>query len=165
MILVTVGAYYRSFDRLVKSMDDLANAIEEQVIIQRGASTYEPLYADHFQFTTFTHMQELTRLARVIVNHAGAGSIILALKLGKPLVVVPRLEKYGEALDDHQRQIAKTLDSQGKVVVVMEPTPETLRDAIDKAILQNSEPIGATQLVHSIKEQLKKWQYISRQAR
>jgi beta-1,4-N-acetylglucosaminyltransferase len=143
MILVTVGNHVQPFDRLVKGMDKLAAQIDEEVVIQSGYATYEPRYARHFRFTSGKEMQELTRAARVQVCHAGSGSIISALRLGKPLVVVPRRVQYHEHIDDHQLQLADAVEKQGKLVAVPDPTPEALWQAIQKAASMDS-PEGKT---------------------
>jgi beta-1,4-N-acetylglucosaminyltransferase len=133
VILVTVGNHVEPFDRLIKGMDELAAQIDEEIVIQTGHATYEPQYARHFHFTSGQEMQDLTRAARVQVSHAGSGSILSALRMGKPLVVVPRRLKYHEHIDDHQLQLAGAVEKQGKLVAVHEPTPQALRDAIAKA--------------------------------
>jgi beta-1,4-N-acetylglucosaminyltransferase len=133
MILVTVGNYVKPFDRLIKGMDELAGQIDEEVVMQTGHCTYTPKYAQHFRFTSGKEMLELTKAARVQVCHAGSGSILFALRLGKPLVVVPRRLKYHEVIDDHQLQLAGAVEKQGKLVVVHTATPEALLVAINKA--------------------------------
>jgi UDP-N-acetylglucosamine transferase subunit ALG13 len=55
--------------------------------------------------------------ADVVITHAGVGSILSALRVGKVPVVVPRLARYHEHIDDHQIEIAKLLGNLGLVVV------------------------------------------------
>jgi beta-1,4-N-acetylglucosaminyltransferase len=142
MILVTVGNHVEPFDRLIKGMDELAGQIDEEVIMQTGHCTYEPNHARHFQFTSGKEMLELTKAARVQVCHAGSGSILIALRRGKPLVVVPRRLKYHEHIDDHQLQLAGAVEKQGRLVAVHEATPEALLAAINKAMTLES--VGQT---------------------
>jgi beta-1,4-N-acetylglucosaminyltransferase len=138
MILVTVGNHVEPFDRLIKGMDELAGQIDEEVVMQTGHSTYKPKYARHFQFTSGQEMLELTKAARVQVCHAGSGSILIALRMGKPLVVVPRRLKFHEHIDDHQLQLAGAVEKQGKLVSVEEPSPQALQAAIEKAVTLES---------------------------
>ena len=98
MILVTVGTPQQPFDRLVKAMDDFAAQTGETVVIQAGTATYEPKHAEYFRWTTSQDMERLTRESRIVITQASAGAIILALKFGKPLIVLPRLSKYGRTL-------------------------------------------------------------------
>ena len=152
MILVTVGTHNRGFDRLVRAADELAAQIEEPVVIQYGSAVYEPQHASRsFRFTTGQEMEELTLQARVIVMHAAAGSLILALQLGKPLVVVPRLRKYKEVMDDHQTQLAKALVEEGRGVVVQQPSGENLLRAIQQAAHQKSKPVDNSRLVGALR--------------
>ncbi|HLA98983.1 MAG TPA: glycosyltransferase [Anaerolineales bacterium] len=130
MILVTVGTHNQGFERLVRAVDELAGELDERMVIQYGASTYLPQQAEGFQWTTSEEMERLTSQARVVVSHAAAGAIILALRLGKPLVVVPRLKVYREHFDDHQAQLAAALAGTGRLVCVAKPTPQALRLAV-----------------------------------
>lgn len=131
MILVTVGMHTDGFLRLIEEMDRIASTIEEEVIMQIGATRYKPRTASYFDFTTLNHMEELCKRARIIVSHAGAGSILTALKYGRPLVVVPRLQKYDEHMDDHQLELAEVLSQAGVLLVAYETLElvEKLRQA------------------------------------
>nr|POE56384.1 udp-n-acetylglucosamine transferase subunit alg13 [Quercus suber] len=48
----------------------------------------------------------------VVVSHAGSGTVLEALRLGIPLIVVPN----NALLDDHQVELAEALAAQGYVV-------------------------------------------------
>ena len=158
MILVTVGTHDRGFDRLVRSMDLYAATTGERVVIQRGSSAYEPRHADSLTFTDYETMEALNRAARLVVTHAAAGAIILALRLGKPLVVVPRRAADGEALDDHQHQLAAALAAQGRVQVVAEPSCEALQEAIERAIPAPLDPHSRSVLAQALRDQLGAWE-------
>jgi beta-1,4-N-acetylglucosaminyltransferase len=120
VILVTVGTHTDPFLRLIEGMDQVAAGLDEEVIIQTGIAAYHPKAATAFGFTSQEHMEELCRDARIIVSHAGAGCILTALRRGKPLVVMPRLRKYGEHADDHQIELAHALSEMGVVLVANE---------------------------------------------
>ena len=51
--------------------------------------------------------------ADVIISHAGTGSVIPPLKKGKKVIVFPRMECYGEHLDDHQLELADIFTQNG----------------------------------------------------
>lgn len=116
MIFVTVGGM-RAFERLVCQMDLIAGELDEQVVIQIGSTKYEPKNCDYFRFMSRNDMERLYTDARVVVSHAGTGSILTALEYDKPLVLVPRLKKYGEVFDDHQLELARQMEAQGVAVV------------------------------------------------
>ncbi len=61
---------------------------------------------------------ELVRAARVVVTHAGVGTIMVALANGKRPVVMPRLSRFAEAVDDHQLGLARRLSEADFVTLV-----------------------------------------------
>ena len=117
MILVTVGLMY-GFERLVKEMDRIAGRMDEAVIMQIGETTYKPKNARYFRFTSNEEIDRLYEDVRVVVCHAGVGSILTALEHGKPVIAVPRRKKYGEHVDDHQLEIARELEKERMITVV-----------------------------------------------
>ena len=131
MILVTVGTHTQGFVRLVQKMDEIAAKLEQEVVMQIGVTDYIPQNARYFRFVDQSEMERLNQEAVVVVTHAGAGSILTALLWSKPVIVVPRLVKFGEHKDDHQLQIAEALSETGKVVAVFDV--ESLEDALAQA--------------------------------
>ena len=69
----------------------------------------------------YDELAETMRAARVVVCHAGVGSILTALTNGKRPVTVPRLARLGEAVDDHQLPFARRLAEAGLVTLVEDP--------------------------------------------
>jgi UDP-N-acetylglucosamine transferase subunit ALG13 len=53
-----------------------------------------------------------------VVCHAGVGSALQAMSVGKAPILVPRLIEHGEHVDDHQEQIAKRLGGLGLAMPV-----------------------------------------------
>ncbi len=102
MIFVTVGTQ-GSFDRLVTAMDEWAREHPEtDVFAQIGPSESEP---EHFDFQRDLEPADFQRHlenASAVVAHAGCGTILSALELGKPVVVMPRRADLGEHRNDHQ---------------------------------------------------------------
>jgi beta-1,4-N-acetylglucosaminyltransferase len=157
MILVTVGLHNQGFERLIQAADELASSLSERVLIQYGSSKYIPESAEHISYTSGEQMENLVREARLVIAHAAAGSILLALREGKPLVVVPRLKEFNEVYDNHQIQLANALNNEGRVVLVNNPTAETLLNAIETATSNKQFAYHTNQLVEALKQQLKKW--------
>jgi len=114
MIFVTVGTDEHDFSRLVKKMDELPG----KNVMQIGHTKYEPKKAEWFRFEKNSVIEGLYKKADIIVTHGGAGSIIRSLKGGKVPIVVPRLKKHGEHLNDHQLDLARGLEGKGRVVLV-----------------------------------------------
>ena len=67
------------------------------------------------------------READLVISHAGAGSIINALRNRKPLIIVPRLIEFGEHTNSHQVDLAKAMQERGKAIA-----------CIDVRLLQNA---------------------------
>jgi beta-1,4-N-acetylglucosaminyltransferase len=133
VILVTVGLHDRPFDRLVRAADGMASLTTEPVIIQRGCTRYRPLHAAWFGAVPASRMAALVAQARVVVSHAGAGSVLSAQRARVPLVLVPRLCRWGESIDDHQQQLAAALAQQGRAAVLDEVSPMALYCAAAQA--------------------------------
>lgn len=120
MIFVTVGTHTQGFERLINAVDELSacGKIKENVVVQIGSSKYEPKNCKWFRFESPEKMAEWSGKARIIITHAGEGSVILALTLKKPIIVVPRYKKFGEHVDDHQLDIAWALEREKMAVAV-----------------------------------------------
>lgn len=113
MIYVTLGTMFLDFERLVTAMDRIAEDTGEQVVIQVGMSARRPRHCAWFDFLPRDACLELQRYARVIVGHAGIGTAIDALSVKRPFIVVPRLKRYREHMNDHQIEIADAIARRG----------------------------------------------------
>lgn len=118
MIFVTVGTNEAPFDRLLAAVDGLE--VEETTVVQCGSSALRPAGCECVEFMSFDQIVEHVRAARVVVTHAGVGSVLVALANGKRPIVVPRLAAHGEAVDDHQLAFARRFASEGQVRLVDE---------------------------------------------
>lgn len=121
MIFVTVGTHEQPFDRLIKCIDKLkeTNVITEEVIIQMGYSTYEPQYCMWSKLYPYQKMIELTHDARIVITHGGPSSFVMPLQFSKIPIVVPRMRKYGEHVNDHQVDFSKAVsERKGNIIYV-----------------------------------------------
>jgi beta-1,4-N-acetylglucosaminyltransferase len=119
MIFVTVGTNEAPFDRLLLTLDEIAT--DEEVVVQHGSSSVHPPRATCFESIPYEELTELVCQARAVVSHAGVGSVLTALANGKRPIVVPRLHRFGEAVDDHQLPFARRLEQAGLVTLVEDP--------------------------------------------
>jgi UDP-N-acetylglucosamine transferase subunit ALG13 len=129
MIFITVGTSQYPFDRLVRVADALTDL--DDVVVQRGASAIVPSRARSVDFLDFADVVDHIRRARLVVMHAGVGSIMLALAGGKRPFVIPRRRDLDEVVDNHQFQIARELARIGRVTLVEDPDalPDLLQSA------------------------------------
>lgn len=116
MILVTLGTQKFQMNRLVEAADKMAESIDEEVFVQTGNSTYVPTHCKHSEFVDSVSFKDMIAQCSVLVTHSGVGSIMTGLNAGKPVVVVPRLKKYNEHVDNHQQDIAEAFAGKGCVL-------------------------------------------------
>ena len=124
MIFVTLGTQDYPFDRLLRALD----GVEEELVVQGGASTHRPAGAEWLGFMPAPQIVGHVRRARVVVSHAGVGSVLTVVGEGKRPVVVPRLQRHGEAVDDHQLPFARRAAEAGLLTLVEDVS--TLRDVV-----------------------------------
>lgn len=117
MIFATVGSTQIPFERLVHALEALPG---DQLYAQHGPVPAPPGAATARPYMQFPEIIETMERADVVVCHAGAGSILCALRTGHMPVVVPRLRRYRETVDDHQVEFARALAQEGKVIAVSE---------------------------------------------
>ncbi|WP_095594472.1 glycosyltransferase [Actibacterium pelagium] len=105
MIFVTVGTQF-PFPRLVNAIAELD--LDEKVVAQVGSDSgvYPFETADFMRPEAF---EEAAQQARVIVAHAGMGSVLAARRWSKPLILMPRRADFGEHRNDHQLATARQL--------------------------------------------------------
>jgi UDP-N-acetylglucosamine transferase subunit ALG13 len=133
VIFVITGMEIHPFDRLARTVDELhrTRAVGEDFLIQLGSCTFEPRHVPFVRYLSFGEICDRIREASVVITHAGAGSTLVTLQQGKHPVVVPRLARFGEHVDDHQLGLAEKLASRGLVTVVRDEA--TLAGAIEAA--------------------------------
>lgn len=120
MIFVTVGTQKFQMDRLIKAIDELAGCSKEKFFVQTGHSGYVPKHCEHSSFLDRDTMNEKVNRCSLLICHAGVGSILLGLKRGKKVVVVPRMKRFGEHVDNHQVEIAKSFAKAGYIRMAMD---------------------------------------------
>ncbi len=107
MIFVTVGSRNYPFNRLFSKLDLLyeEGILRDSMFAQIGTSTYKPKHYQYKYFIPPDEFSESVKKADIVVAHGASGSIMMALNAGKKVIVVTRLEKYGEHINDHQIQL------------------------------------------------------------
>lgn len=147
MIFVTVGMHTKGFDRLLKKMDEIAGTSGEEVVMQIGHTSFRPQKAKWFDFTTEAGIKEWCKKARVVVTQP-AMSILDAQEQGVPVIVVPRLKRYDEVIDDHQLDFARELEKEGKVIAVYDV--DKLDEVLQKSDLKPQKLAKDKRLVNAL---------------
>ncbi len=104
MIFVTIGTHPQGFNRLLRHIDLLAEELKEEVIIQRGFSSYKPRNAKSFTFVD--DLKPYYTKARLVISHSATTVLEYMLTQKKPIITVPRQKIYGEHINDHQVEFA-----------------------------------------------------------
>ena len=122
MIFVTVGTHEQPFNRLIKEVDRLKKEgiITDEVFIQTGFSTYEPQYCDWKNIISYSEMEDYMNRADIIITHGGPATFMGAIAKGKKPIVVPRQEKFGEHVNDHQLDFAYQVKNRYDNIEVIE---------------------------------------------
>ncbi|MGV9714549.1 glycosyltransferase [Rhodococcus pyridinivorans] len=117
-VFVTLGTIkpYR-FDRLVDRLLQILPTNCE-ITWQTGVTERTDLPGDVHDTVTAEMFERFVKESDVVVSHAGVGSAMQILDLGKCPVLVPRQSAFGEHVDDHQAQIARDLGEKGLAVSV-----------------------------------------------
>ena len=118
MILVLLGTQNNSFHRLLEEIEKLKNkgAIEGKIIVQAGHTKFESKQMELLNLIPKEELDKYIHKADFIITHGGVGSIISAIKANKKTVAVPRIHKYNEHINDHQKQIVQIFNEKGYII-------------------------------------------------
>ncbi|KAJ7582867.1 glycosyltransferase family 1 protein [Mycena floridula] len=133
---ITVGS--TEFEQLVQAatsdavLASLFNRGYTELVVQCGNSKLQPHDALNMEkngvmVNIWRKKPSLLRdleQADLVISHAGSGTILEVLRLGKPLIVVPN----PTLLDNHQAEIAEALE---QLNYLKSSTPSQLAETID----------------------------------
>lgn len=116
MIFATVGSHpsFR-FERLLRGLESLPG---DDLVVQYGPGRPPTNAREAVRWMPFDLMLERISRASRVVSHAGVGTLLCAIDAGHVPVVLPRMRRYGETVDDHQLELARALGDAGRVVLV-----------------------------------------------
>ena len=130
-LVVTVGgnAHY-GFERLIRRLHAVLPA-DWEVLWQVGPSRVADLGIEAIVSLPATELRAAIAGADVVISHAGTGSILTALSLGKRPIVVPRRAAHGEHVDGHQDELAAYVAGAGlaQVLEADEIVPADIQEA------------------------------------
>ena len=132
MIFITVGSLF-PFDRLIRRMDEIAPTLPDQTFFaQIFEGAYEPANFPFARLISRRDFVEKMQETTLIVAHAGMGSVISAMDVGKPIILVPRVLEWGEYTTDHQMATARWLEGRPGIHVCYDDAklPETIVAAL-----------------------------------
>jgi UDP-N-acetylglucosamine transferase subunit ALG13 len=119
MITVTLGTIPFSFDRAIDWLECLlkGGVISESVFVQHGTTDVSALAKYPFVKTTpiveTSLLMKTIEESRLIISHAGQGLTRSLAAQGACFILVPRLARYKEHIDDHQLWFARGVEKLG----------------------------------------------------
>lgn len=132
MIFATVGTQL-PFDRMLTSLDSwAAHNPGIPVLAQTGDSPGSFPHIETVSSLSQAEFREQFDKARLIVAHAGMGTILSAAEVGKPLILMPRRLKFKEHRTDHQQDTANEMARLSNVTIVQDG--QDLRRELDRAL-------------------------------
>ncbi len=138
MIFLTVGTQ-APFDRLVCAVDEWAGQNpSSRILAQIGQTDYRPRHLEWHGTLDPGEFAKHFEAADQLVSHAGMGTIIDAMRLGKPLLVLPRLAEYQEHRNNHQVGTARRFLELGRIHAVFDTG--ALSAALDRLLLAKPSP-------------------------
>jgi len=139
-VVVTVGtAGEFPFRRLIEPLaallsedGPLSKATERpvEVLWQTGCTPVDGLGITATPFLPAAELNAALAKADLVVAHAGTGSAMAVLDGGRYPLMALRKERYGEAGDDHQQDLAAELERRGLAGTIADPAELTAEDLL-----------------------------------
>ncbi len=133
MIFVTLGTQDKSFERLLKAIEDKIKAgkIKDKVIVQAGYTKFKSKYMEVFDLVPIDKFNQYVKTCDVLITHGGVGSILTGITNNKKVIAIPRLSRYKEHTNDHQVQIVCEFARRGYILKVddLEKIDEVIKEA------------------------------------
>ena len=122
MIFVTLGTQDKVFDRLLKDIDKEIDkgTIKDKVIVQAGFTKYNSKNMEIFDLLDKDEFDKYIKECDLLITHGGVGSILTGLKNNKKVIATPRLAKYNEHMNDHQKEIIEKFSNAGYILAYNE---------------------------------------------
>jgi UDP-N-acetylglucosamine transferase subunit ALG13 len=136
LIFLTIGSMF-PFDRLVRAVDAWAAGAPEgaqDILAQIGEGDYKPVHMRWVKRLDRADYEATVAGSRIVVAHAGVGSVVTAGEFGRPIVVMPRRMHLAEHTSDHQMETVGWL--RGKSGVHIAETEADLSGCIASALAE-----------------------------
>lgn len=119
-VVVTFGTMQKyGFRRAIEVIAPILQGIgveSSNILWQTGCTRLDGLSIDGRAMVPAQELREAMAEADLIIAHAGVGSALTALELGKAPIIIPRESRFNEHVDDHQTMIANELNTRGLAV-------------------------------------------------
>lgn len=133
-VVVTVGTDHHRFDRLIGWVDAWAAAHPEiSVLVQHGTAA-APAHGRAVVMLGYDELVAAMRQADAVVAQGGPATMMDARSVGHRPIVVPRLGRLDEVVDDHQVTFSRWMADRD-LVWIAEDEP-TLHHLLDRALAE-----------------------------
>ena len=143
------------FDRLVEAMDSWAKEhTEATVFAQVGESKVQVRHMECRRMVTPAEYRQRFEWADLVVSHVGMGTVITAVEVGKPLVLIARRPELNEVTSAHQIATAAWLVGCGGLRIVSEchELPAAIAECAGMGALENIESGTRPRLIQAIRD-------------
>lgn len=158
MILVTLGTQDKSFDRLLKALDNKVaeGKINDKIVVQAGTTHYESKNMEIYDFVPYDKFDDLIDSCDILITHGGVGSIITGLKHHKKVIAAARLKEYKEHTNNHQLQIIENFSEAGYILELKDFDNIDLLIKEAKTFKPNAYKSNKTNFIALIEEEINK---------
>ena len=149
---ISLGNSKNDFSRAIRLIELAQHLLPRPIVAQIGYTNYSSPHFNNIKFVTESKFIQYIALSKLIISHAGAGVIINCLKEGKKPIIIPRLSKFDEHIDDHQLNLAIKMDAVKLAFYVNNSGAliELLKNAKgEKFKYQNNNQIDAVKLIET----------------
>ena len=154
LIFLTLGTQL-PFDRLVRALDAVAAGLDEEIFGQIGKGAYAPAHFPYVESLSPDAFNEKFACARVVVGHAGIGTILTGQKAQKPLVLMARRASFGEHRNDHQlATISQVCQIPGIHIAEDKDDLAKLLAASNLSSMKSGESQARLNLISSLREEI-----------
>ena len=134
MIFLTVGNM-DPFDLLIRTVDDWIATNQHPgmpVSAQIGKGNYLPTNFEYVRFLSPKDFIEKFKQAKIVISHAGMGTIITAMELSKPIIVMPKRATLGEQRNEHQLATVRHFQRSKQIYVA--DSEQELPDVLNRVL-------------------------------
>lgn len=117
MVFVSVGTQKQQFTRIFQMVENSIVLKDDEIVAQTGNTKFESKRIKMLPSIDNNKFNEYIKKADFVICHGGVGTIFNALENGKRILVVPRLGKYKEHINDHQLEVAGQLEKEGYLIL------------------------------------------------
>ena len=114
----------------------------DSVLWQTGSTDVSDLNIDGKAVVPAHELEAAMQEADVVIAHAGTGTALTSLRMGKRPILVPRDSSHGQHIDNHQFQTAALLDKMGLALSrkVEDLTKQDLHEAAAFKVVRSDKP-------------------------